>query len=130
MFRHLSTSRSAPGESLSVRRCSEWKVGNRDRRFLQLWQGLLTQRTTRILVLAATNLPQHLDAAAVRRFGVRIEVSAVPGPDVTPAAESCSSSKAACRVNSNSCVALKRSPMRRRALLSYRVRRCADSEAR
>ena len=54
------------------------------RRFLQLWQGLLTQRTTRILVLAATNLPQHLDVAAIRRFGVRIEVSAVCSVQTRP----------------------------------------------
>ncbi len=47
-------------------------------RFLQLWQGLLTDGHTRIVVLAATNLPGVLDPAAVRRFGCKLEVGRLP----------------------------------------------------
>ncbi len=57
--------RSTLGHQLLQLRC----------RFLQLWQGLLTDGHTRIVVLAATNLPGLLDPAAVRRFGCKLEVS-------------------------------------------------------
>ena len=42
--------------------------------FMQLWDGLTTDRHAGVLVLAATNRPGELDEAVLRRFSRQYEV--------------------------------------------------------
>ncbi|CAL5228726.1 g11911 [Coccomyxa viridis] len=46
--------------------------------FMQLWDGMLTNKANNVMVLAATNRPYDLDEAILRRFGAQFQV---PMPD-------------------------------------------------
>ncbi|TGZ74234.1 hypothetical protein CRM22_001049 [Opisthorchis felineus] len=47
--------------------------------FMALWDGLLTEENTRILIVGATNRPQDLDQAILRRLPYKVSV---PMPDI------------------------------------------------
>ncbi|CAK0782386.1 hypothetical protein CVIRNUC_005663 [Coccomyxa viridis] len=47
--------------------------------FMQLWDGMLTNKANNVMVLAATNRPFDLDEAILRRFGAQFKV---PMPDM------------------------------------------------
>lgn len=42
--------------------------------FMQCWEGIETQKSSRILVMGATNRPHSLDAAVLRRFSLKYEI--------------------------------------------------------
>ena len=47
--------------------------------FMQLWDGLMTDRDAGVLVLAASNRPDKLDEAVLRRFSRQYEVRSMAG---------------------------------------------------
>lgn len=42
--------------------------------FLSLWDGLLSESDSQIMVMGATNRPQVIDQAVLRRMPIRLEV--------------------------------------------------------
>jgi len=42
--------------------------------FMSLWDGLASSNNTQIMVMGATNRPQHIDQAILRRMPIRLNV--------------------------------------------------------